>query len=141
MKVKPNKDKITLKLPIKYLIIGVFGLLLSLFILIEGLIKKSNLVEILPISLFFGFLGLWILLGAINTKLIINGAQLEHTNMFLKKSSFEWKDIRQIKYGKVSRELKIITNTKKVKIHRDVLNFEELINKIKENTTIDCDKL
>ena len=61
--------------------------------------------------------------------------------MFLKKSSFEWKDIRQIKYGKVSRELKIITNTKKVKIHRDVLNFEELINKIKENTTIDCDKL
>ena len=76
MKVKPNKDKITLKLPIKYLIIGVFGLLLSLFILIEGLIKKSNLVEILPISLYFGFLGLWILLGAINTKLIINGAQL-----------------------------------------------------------------
>ena len=54
--------------------------------------------------------------------------------MFGKQKEIKWNEIRDLSFGKVSLELKIVSSDKNIKAHMHLIGFQELVIKLESKT-------
>lgn len=136
---KPKEDEQGNKIlvfPKFYFILGIFSMVASIGIVILGIFtaeQEDVLIVILITAMFLG-MGLPLFFIGKNFQLIITPKELIHTNIFNKTRTIKWEDIVVVSYGKISQELKIETETEKIKIHQHAIGFPFLIEEIESRT-------
>ena len=136
---KPKEDEEGNKIlvfPKFYIIMGLIAICLSFTVLIGGLTtaEPDEKIIVILISLLFLGLGLPLFFIGKNFKLIITPNELIHTNIFGKTSKINWEAITSISFGKLSQELKIKTDSLKIKVHQHAVGFPYLIDTIESKT-------
>ncbi|UII28161.1 PH domain-containing protein [Fulvivirga maritima] len=131
-----DKGNVILKLPIFYLIVGLLAVFGAVAVLVYGLINhepESPFALLFTVVLILG-LAVPLLLMGLNFRLIIKDAGVEQRTMLGKTKAIEWSDIQDVSFGKVSLELKIISNNNKIKVHMHSIGFGTLLEAIESHT-------
>lgn len=138
-KKKPKKDEIgnvILQLPKLYAIIGLLLIIGGSGILIFAFITASGNDWIIAIScsLITMILGILLYAKGYISHIKVTEFGIIETTMFGKVKEIRWKEIRDISFGKVSLELKIVSFDKNIKAHVHLVGFDELVSKIEDKT-------
>lgn len=132
-----EKGMMVLKLNRLYGIVGWSSVLLSVGLLILGvfLIREidGNFFAVVFLFLLFFGLGFPLVLAYRNIKIEVNNTTIKYFNLFNNVKEVNWNDLRQVKFGKSSLELKLITENTEVKAHLHLNGFPKLIEIMKEN--------
>ncbi|MBL3654634.1 PH domain-containing protein [Fulvivirga sediminis] len=138
-KKQPQVDvrgNVILKLPIFYLIIGLFAVIGAIAVLIHGLINhepESPFALLFIVIMMLG-LGIPLLLMGLNFRLIIKDEGVEQRTMLGQTQKIEWSEIHDVSFGKVSLELNIISDSNKIKVHMHSIGFVTLLEALESHT-------
>ncbi len=59
---------------------------------------------------------------------------ITETSIFGKQKEIKWNEIKDLSFGKVSLELKIVSSNKNIKAHIHLIGFQELVTKLENKT-------
>ncbi|NQY09324.1 MAG: hypothetical protein HRT71_07385 [Flavobacteriales bacterium] len=132
-----------LKLPIFYVLLGGLFSVGSLVVLIWGLIscKPDEVIIVCFAFLLMACLGVPLFLIGWFSQVKIIEEGIEQTTMFGKIKFIKWSEIESISFGKMSQELKIKSETQKVKVPMQLVGFNELVDEIELKTDFDRSKI
>ncbi|AOR27290.1 hypothetical protein FORMB_02280 [Formosa sp. Hel1_33_131] len=138
-KKKPKKDglgNIILQLPKLYPIVGISVIIGGLGLLIYAFFYANENDQILAIicSLVAMVVGLLLFAKGFISHIKVTDLGLIETTLFGKQKEIKWDEIRDLSFGKVSLELKIISSDKNIKAHMHLVGFQELVSKLEEKT-------
>ena len=138
-KKKPKKDglgNIILQLPKLYPIVGISVIIGGLGLLICAFFYANENDQILAIicSLVAMVVGLLLFAKGFISHIKVTDLGLIETTLFGKQKEIKWDEIRDLSFGKVSLELKIISSDKNIKAHMHLVGFQELVSKLEEKT-------
>jgi hypothetical protein len=138
-KKKPKKDElgnIILQLPKLYPIIGVFVIISGIGLLIFAFFFAGENDKILAsiCSLIAIITGYLLFAKGYLSHIKVTDLGITETTMFGKQKEIKWNEIRDLSFGKVSLELKIVSSDKNIKAHMHLVGFQELVTKLESKT-------
>lgn len=120
-----------------YGIIGVLGIIIAGIIgIIASLGTVKTIVDFLMVLflvLLFICLCFPLILVSRNQKIVASDERILFYSMTGKPKEILWKDINKVKFNKVSLELKLITSSTSIKLHRHLVGFNKFIELMEKN--------
>lgn len=138
-KKKPKYDEkgnIILKLPDFYylfglaLLIGGIGLICYVYLFNNTIEKMYGLI----FSLIGIIPGILLFAKGYRSAIIVNDFGIVENTMFGKQNEIKWNELLDVKFGKMSQELSMISRNKTIKAHSHLVGFPTLVDKIEEKT-------
>ncbi|MFL0267812.1 hypothetical protein [Candidatus Clostridium radicumherbarum] len=119
---------------------GIVGTLGIIAIFIVGIIASLGTVKtisgalvVLLISILLLLLCLPLLLVSRNQKIMVSDEKILFYSMTGKLKEILWTDINEVKFNKVSLELKLITNSTSIKLHMHLVGFNRFLELMEMN--------
>lgn len=113
--------------------IGIGGALLITVIASAGSVKtQGDLLIVVLLILFFALISVPLVLTLRNVKALVNDKGIKYYGITGKLKEVHWSDIKKVKFSKISLELTLITDTKKVKIHVHMAGFDHFLKLLKK---------
>ncbi len=125
-----------LRLVKKYRRIGLFSVLLSLFLLTIGLIENlpNVWIQTVLLSVIFGIPGLCFVLLYKNYIVRFDNEKIEVHNFWRREKIVYFNDITDVKYYKNRTWVLVYTHDDKIKIHQGTSGLDVLMKKINKKT-------
>jgi hypothetical protein len=92
----------------------------------------QNLLFVLGLLLLFSLLSLLLMLVSRNVRYIVSDEGIKYYNLTGKSKEIKWSEIKGVRFGKVSLELSIFSESQKIKLHMHLAGFYSFIDIMKE---------
>jgi hypothetical protein len=137
-----ENELLILRLNKFYLYFGYFLLLIGLLFSVLVFTYQNDLILSSILLLIFGGTGFFLVFLYKKHRIIISNDQIEIYNLLGNKKSIIWSDLKEIDFSFLKGAL-VLTNSKdeKVNIHQHIVGFKTVIQKIKEHTTLNIEKV
>jgi len=138
-KGKPKIDaegNFILKLPKLYAIIGLIAIAIAVALLTYSVFVTNEEDKTIIFSLGFSslLLGLPLFLVGSISHIKLTELAIIQTKMFGKTKEIKWDEIKEVKFGKVSSELKIKSADNTIKANMHLIGFDSLVNLLVEKS-------
>lgn len=138
-KKKPKKDELgnlILQLPKLYSIIGILVIIGGIGLLVFAFFFANENDKILAsiCSLIAIIIGYLLFSKGYISHIKVTDLGITEMTMFGKQKEIKWNEIRDLSFGKVSLELKIVSSDKNIKAHMHLVGFQELVTKLETKT-------
>jgi hypothetical protein len=131
-----TKGNFILKLPKLYAILGFIGIAIAITLFIYDIFvtNEEDKTIIFSLGFFSVLLGLPLFLVGSISHIKLTEFAIIQTTMFGKTKEIKWEEINDVKFGKVSSELKIKSADRSIKANLHLIGFDSLVNKLVEKT-------
>ena len=137
-----ENEQLTLRLNKFYLYLGYLSLAIGLFSSVMIFTNENNLILSFSFLLIFGGPGMLLVFSYKNHRIIIYKDKIEVFNLLGNKKTIVWSELRKVDFSFFKGALILIDiKDEKINIHQHIVGFKTIIQKIKNQTTVNVEKI